>query len=437
MQKIAVIGAGYVGLVTATCLAEMGNRVICVDNDPKKLNALKKGVIPIYEPGLKELVLKNKRSKRLAFSHQIAEATRKSDIVFICVGTPARDNGEADLAAVEKVATQIGKALNGYKVIVGKSTVPAETGEHIRRTIQLSNPKKFPFDVVSNPEFLREGQAISDTFKPDRIVLGLDSTRAEKIMRALYAPIKAPIVVTNIPTAEIIKHACNCFLATKISYINAVAQICERINADVEKVAEGMGLDKRIGRSFLNAGAGFGGYCFPKDLDAFIYMAGEKGYDFDLLKAVRAINAEQAKYLLRKIEKALWIVKGKTIGVLGLSFKPETDDIRNSIALDIVKALVAAGAKVKAYDPKAMGKAKAALPRITYCASAYEACRDSHCLVVLTEWKEFAQLDMAKVRRLLCQPLVIDGRNMFDPAAMKKLGFVYKCVGREWVNDEE
>jgi UDPglucose 6-dehydrogenase len=431
VQKVAVIGAGYVGLVTATCLAELGNRVICVDSDRKKLEGLKKGVVPIYEPGLAELIAANRKAKRLCFSNSIKEATGDSDIVFICVGTPARDTGAADLAAVEKVATEIAKSLNGYKVIVGKSTVPAETGEHIKRTIGLNNPKGYEFDVVSNPEFLREGQAVKDTLSPDRIVLGLDSPRAERVMRQLYSSIKAPLLITNIPTAEIIKHACNCFLATKISYINAISQICERINADVEKVAEGMGLDKRIGRAFLNAGAGFGGYCFPKDLDAFIYMAQQKGYEFSLLKAVRQINTDQAKFLYSKIEEALWNIPGKTIAVLGVSFKPETDDIRNSISLDIVRRLIGAGASVKVYDPKAMKKAKACAPEAAYCRSAYDACRGSDCLLILTEWKEFSALELAKVKKLLNQPLVIDGRNMFDPARMKKAGFVYKCIGRE------
>lgn len=430
MQKIAVVGAGYVGLVTAACLAEIGNRVICIDSDPAKLAALAKGKMPIYEPGLAELVAGNRRAKRLTFTDSIRDAVKKSDIVFICVGTPARTDGGADLAAVENVATEIASALNGYKVIVGKSTVPAETGARIRRTIGLNNPGGYEFDVVSNPEFLREGQAISDTFHPDRIVLGLDSKRAEAIMRRLYAPIKAPIVVTNIPTAEIIKHACNCFLATKISYINAIAQICERINADVESVAEGMGLDKRIGRAFLNAGAGFGGYCFPKDLDAFIFMAEQKGYDFGLLKEVRRINGDQARFLLKKIEDTLWNIKGKTIGVLGISFKPETDDIRNSISMELMKALCAAGARVQAYDPQAMAKARKSLSGVTYCANAYAAARGAHCLLILTEWKEFTQLDLGKVKNLLNQPLVIDGRNMFDPEKMRKLGFVYNCMGR-------
>ena len=430
MQKVAVIGAGYVGLVTAVCLAELGNRVICIDNDTRKINSLKKGVMPIYEPGLKELVQKNRKAGKLQFIHSIGEATKKSDIIFICVGTPARADGGADLIAVEKVASLIAKAMNGYKLIVGKSTVPAETGMHIKQTISLNNPKRYDFDVVSNPEFLREGQAIHDTLHPDRIVIGVDSKRAETAMRRLYAPIKAPIVVTNIPTAEIIKHACNCFLSTKISFANALAQICERINADVEKVAEGMGLDKRIGRAFLNAGAGFGGYCFPKDLDAFIHLAQVKGYDFELLKAVRKINIEQKKLILKKVEDALWIVKEKTIGVLGLSFKPETDDTRNSISLEIIRELIASGAKVRAFDPQAMDKAKAELKGVKYCRSAYEAAKGSDCLLVMTEWDEFRSLDLKKLKTLLRQPVVIDGRNMFDPAHMKRNGLVYKCVGR-------
>lgn len=430
MQKIGVIGTGYVGLVTAVCLAELGNRVICVDNDRTKLDNLRKGVSPIYEPGLEELLARNMRAGRISFSHSIAEATRKSDIVFICVGTPTSASGAADLSAVAKVATEIARAMKSYKIIVGKSTVPAQTGERIRQTVSMITQGRVEFDVVSNPEFLREGQAINDTFKPDRIVIGVESGRAEKAMRQLYKPIKAPVVVTNIPTAEIIKHACNSFLSTKISYINAIAAICERIGADVEQVAQGMGLDKRIGRQFLNAGAGFGGYCFPKDLDAFIHLAGMHGYDFSLLKAVRGINEGQLKILYKKIEEALWIVKDKTVAVLGLSFKPETDDIRNSIAIELVQMLRHAGATVRCCDPQAMDKAAQVLKKVSFCKDAYQAVRNADCVVLVTEWEVFKNMDLARVRKLVRQPVFIDGRNVFDPAAMKKLGFVYSCFGR-------
>jgi UDPglucose 6-dehydrogenase len=430
MEKVGVIGAGYVGLVTAVCLSDLGNKVICVDNDKKKIERLKKGVIPIYEPGLKELLLKNVKNKRIIFSSSIKEATEKSHIIFICVGTPPKDDGSADLSDMEKVALEIARSMKEYKIIVEKSTVPAETGEKIKHTIKMNKKLDLSFDVVSNPEFLREGQAIHDSMHPDRIVLGLESKRAELAMRELFKPIKAPVVVTNIQTAEIIKHASNSFLATKISFINAVARICEKVGADVEKVAEAMGYDKRIGRSFLNAGAGFGGSCFPKDLDAFIYLSQQKGYDFELLKIVRRINQEQKKLVVKKVEESLWIIKDKTIAVLGLSFKPDTDDIRCSVAIDVVKSLQQAGAKIKAYDPQAMQRAASELDSVKFCKGVYEAIKDSDCLLIMTEWDEFLQLDLAKIKKLLRQPVIVDGRNIFDPAKMKNLGFVYKSFGR-------
>lgn len=430
MQKVAVIGTGYVGLVTAVCLAEIGNKVVCVDNNRKKIEDLKKGIIPIYEPGLKEVFLKNKKNKKLEFTHSIKEATVKSTVIFICVNTPARSDGSADLSAVQKVALDIARAVEGYKVIVEKSTVPAETGEKIKRTIEMNNPHNVKFDVVSNPEFLREGSAVLDSFHPDRIVVGVESKQAEEIMRKLYKPLKAPVIVTNIETAEIIKHACNSFLATKISFINALSNICEKVGADVKQVALAMGLDKRIGQAFLNAGAGFGGSCFPKDIDAFIHLAETKGYDFDLLKAVRKINEGQKNLVIKKIEEALWIIKDKTIGVLGLSFKPDTDDIRRSVAVDIIRILKQLGAKIKAYDPKAMAKAKQELSGIKYCKTAYEVASGSDCLLIMTEWEEFTDLDLQKVKRLLLQPVIIDARNIFNPVKMKKLGFLYKCIGR-------
>jgi len=430
MYKVGVIGTGYVGLVTAACLADLGNQVICVDNDRKKLENLKKGIIPIYEPGLEALISKNKRAKRIVFSNSIKEAAGKSEIIFICVGTPANADGGADLSAVEKVAADIARAMKEYKVIVGKSTVPARTGARIKQTIEMITRGKVDFDVVSNPEFLREGQAIRDTLRPERIVIGVETKRAEEIMRKLYSAIKSPILVTNIPTAEIIKHACNSFLATKISYINALANICEKIGADVEKVAQGMGLDKRIGRQFLNAGAGFGGYCFPKDLDAFVHLAQEHGCDFELLKAVRKINDQQKKFLLKKIEDALWIIKDKTIGVLGLSFKPQTDDIRNSVSIAMIKLLQANGARIKVYDPQAMKKAEKELKGVNFARNSYAAALNSDCLLIMTEWPEFKKLDLKKIKKLLRQPVIIDGRNLFDPVLMKKAGFIYKCIGR-------
>lgn len=430
MKHIGVIGTGYVGLVTAACLAELGNRVICADNDKQKIAKLKKGAVPFFEPGLDEILAKNRKARRLVFTSTIRDVTRLSEIIFICVGTPSRPDGSADLSAVEKVASEIARAMTEYKIIVEKSTVPAETGIKIRKTIEMASGPNASFDVVSNPEFLREGQAIPDAMHPDRIVLGVESKRAEEVMRELYRPLKAPVIVCNIETAEIIKHASNSFLATKISFINAVAQLCERVGADVKRVAEAMGLDKRIGRAFLNAGAGYGGSCFPKDVDAFIHLAHTKGYDFEILKAVRKVNEDQKRLLFKKIEEALWIMKDKTIGVLGLSFKPDTDDVRNSVSIEMIRMLQQAGAKVRAYDPKAMGRAKSELTSVTFCRNAYETAKDSHCLLFMSEWGEFTALDWDRVKKLLRQPIIVDGRNMFDPLQMTELGFVYLCIGR-------
>ncbi|MDD5258641.1 MAG: UDP-glucose/GDP-mannose dehydrogenase family protein [bacterium] len=430
-MRICVIGTGYVGLVTGTCLADLGNQVICVDNNQEKINMLKKGKMPIYEPGLAELVVKNTKEKRLEFTTKIKEGVEQSQIIFISVNTPPKEDGEADLSFVETVTAEIAVHMREYKIIVEKSTVPVETGEKIMQTIKLYNTHKTGFDVVSNPEFLREGSAIKDTMHPDRIVLGVSSKRAEKIMRELYRPLKAPIIVTDIKSSEIIKHASNSFLAMKISFANAVANICDRVGADVEKVAEGMGYDKRIGREFLNAGVGFGGSCFPKDLAAFIYIAKKSGYDFELLRAVQKINEQQKKLLLQKIEESLWVLKNKTIGVLGLAFKPETDDLRFAPAIDIIKSLQAEGAKIKAYDPIAMSKARKVLPGVKYGQNAYEVAKGSDLLVIVTDWNEFKELDLGRIKKLLKTPIIVDGRNIYDPAKMKKLGFIYKSIGRK------
>ncbi len=430
MQRIGIIGCGYVGLVTAACLADAGSSVLCADSDKRKIAKLKSEGVPFYEPGLDELVLKNHKAKRLRFTSSTTEVVKGSDIIFICVGTPSRSDGSADLTAVEKVATDIAHAMDAYKIIVEKSTVPAETGARIRKTIEMAGRGKTEFDVVSNPEFLREGQAIHDTMHPDRIVLGVESKRAEKTLRALYAPLRAPVIVCNIATAEIIKHACNSFLATKISFINAIARICELVDADVLKVAEAMGLDKRIGPAFLNAGAGYGGSCFPKDVDAFIHLADQKGYDFELAKAVRKINTDQRTLLLKKIEEVLWNVKGKTVAVLGLSFKPDTDDLRNSVALDVVRALQEMGALVRAYDPKAVPKAKTELKSVRFTKDAYDAAKGSHCLLLMTEWAEFRDLDLGRIHKLMKQPVIVDARNFFDPETVKARGFAYRGIGR-------
>lgn len=430
-MNISIIGCGYVGLVSGACFAELGNKVLCADNDAKKTASLKKGIIPIYEPGLEELININVKNKRLFFTSDIKEAVSASDIIFIAVGTPPLDNGEADLTCIENVARDIAENMRGYRLIVEKSTVPVETGKWVKHTIETYVKSKIQFDVASNPEFLREGQAIRDFMHPDRIVLGVESRKAKDILVNLYKPLNAPIVVTDIKSAELIKHASNSFLAVKISFINAVSQICEKVGADVVEVARGMGLDKRIGSAFLNAGVGYGGSCFPKDLDAFISISEKTGYNFELLKAVRHINQQQRALILKKLKDILWIIKDKTIGVLGLSFKPDTDDVRSAPAIDIIKDLEAQGAKIKVYDPQAMRKAKQILKKVKFCNDSYSACEGSDCLLVLTEWDEFKGLDFTRIKKLLKRPLIVDGRNIYDLEAMKKTGFTYVSVGRK------
>jgi len=428
-MNVAIIGSGYVGLVTGTCLAEVGNKVICVDNDDKKIKILKKDKIPIYEPGLDKLVRKNS-DKNLFFITSVKEAVDKCEVIFIAVNTPPKKNGEADLCYVEAVSCEVAKYMKSYKVIVEKSTVPVETGKWIKRTIELNLKKGVEFDVVSNPEFLREGSAVEDFMYPDRIVIGVESKRAEKIMKELYKPFKAPIIITDRESAEIIKHASNSFLSLKISYINAIANICELVGADVKKVAEGMGLDKRIGRAFLDAGAGFGGSCFPKDLSAFIRIAEKVGYNFELLKMVEAINIEQKNLMVKKIEEMLWNINGKTVGILGLSFKPNTDDMRNAPSIDIIRMLQKEGANIKAYDPQAIDRAKPLIKDIQYCKDAYEVADKSDALLLITEWDEFKSLDFKKIKGLMKTPIIVDGRNMFDSEKLMAMGFMYRGVGR-------
>ncbi|MBI5150696.1 MAG: UDP-glucose/GDP-mannose dehydrogenase family protein [Candidatus Omnitrophica bacterium] len=437
-MKIAVIGSGYVGLVTGVCLAHIGHRVICVDNNREKVKSLKQGRIPIYEPGLEDLLKKYLKNKRLSFAVSIAEATRKSTAIFIAVGTPSKKDGEADLTYVEHVARDIARAMDSYKLIVEKSTVPADTGQRIKRTIRMNLPGKFckgndvtlDFDVASNPEFLREGCAVADFMNPDRVVIGVESAKAERILREMYAPLKPHMVVTDINSAELIKHASNSFLATKISFINAVSRICERLGADVLKVAEGMGFDKRIGRKFLDAGIGYGGSCFPKDVDAFIRLSEKSGYHFNLLKEVRQVNEEQKTFFLRLIEDKLWIVKKKTIGVLGLAFKPDTDDMRNAPSLDIIQALQREGARVKVYDPQAMPNARKALKNVVCCKDPYALAKGCDCLLLLTEWDEFRKLDFGKIKKLMDHAILFDGRNLYHDRDLHALGFEYYGVGR-------
>lgn len=429
-MRIAVVGCGYVGLVSGSCFANLGHSVTCVDIDTHKIALLKKGIIPIYEPGLEELIRENVKRKSLGFTSDLKSAVRQSEVIFIAVGTPPKANGEADLSFVENVARTIAKEIHSYKLIVEKSTVPVQTGEWIRQTLLRHAKRGVAFDVASNPEFLREGSAVSDFMNPDRIILGVESKRAKDILLDLYQPLKSNIVVTDIKSAEIIKHASNSFLAAKISFINAISRICDLAKADVEQVAIGMGLDRRIGKDFLNAGIGFGGFCFPKDLAAFIRIAEKLGYDFELLKAVQKINDDQKEFFVKKIEEAIWNINSKTIGVLGLSFKPNTDDMRYAPSVDILSALQSHGAQIKVYDPHAMGRAKGILKDVVFCKDSYSVCKGSDCLVILTEWNEFKELDLKKVKKLLSQPVIIDGRNIYDPKKMKALGFRYFSIGR-------
>jgi UDPglucose 6-dehydrogenase len=430
MVKISIVGTGYVGLVTGACFAEVGHSVVCVDNDPAKVQLLQGGGLPIYEPGLGEIVQRNVAAGRLRFTNEIAAGVQHAEVVFIAVPTPPRPDGSVDMSFVERVAREIAGAMTEYKIVVDKSTVPVHTGEKVTETIRRYNKHKVEVDVVSNPEFLREGCAVEDLMKPDRVVLGVGSDRPVAKMKEIYAPFLAPIIVTDIQSAEMIKHACNSFLALKISYINALSVLCEASGANVEHVAHGMGLDRRIGRAFLNAGLGYGGSCFPKDISAFVHIAHELGYDFHLLQEVQRINAAQIERFLRKIHDTLWIVKDKTIAVLGLSFKPNTDDVRLSPALDVVRALQQEGAKVRAYDPQAMDKAREVLPDIEYCRDAYEAATGADAVVLCTEWDEFRQLDLERLRGLMPHPILLDGRNVFDPHQMAKLGYLYKSIGR-------
>ncbi len=437
-MNIAIIGSGYVGLVTGVCLAHIGHHVVCVDNNPDKIKKLNAGIVPIYEPGLEDLMRKYRQMKRLAFSTSVGEATKKASVIFIAVGTPSKKNGDADLSYIEAVAREIAKNMDSYKLLVEKSTVPAQTGDRIVRTIKLNLPAKYrkgnkcliDFDVASNPEFLREGSAIEDFMHPDRIVIGVESSRAEKLLKEIYQPLKAKIVVTNVATAEMIKHASNSFLATKISFINSVSQVCDRVGADVLKVAEGMGYDKRIGRAFLNAGIGYGGSCFPKDVDAFVRLSEKSGYDFKLLRSVREINEDQKASFIRLIEDKVWNIKDKTIAVWGLAFKADTDDMRRAASIDIIEALQAEGAAIQAYDPKAMDNARHELKKVKFCKDAYAAAKGADALLLLTEWDEFRQLDLAKVGKGMRQMIIFDGRNFFDPQVFTDLGFEYHGIGR-------
>ncbi len=429
-MKIAIIGSGHVGLVTGACFADLGNEVVCMDQDVDKIRLLSHGEIPFFEPGLKELVQKNLRKGRLSFTSNLKEAIEFSKIIFLCVGTPPKENGEADLTAIEHVADAMAPFLDGYRLIVEKSTVPVETGLYLYKMIKQNSRKKIKFDIASNPEFLREGTAIFDFFNPDRIVIGVENKRGKNLLLELYKSFKVPIVVTDIRSAEIIKHASNSFLATKISFINLVSQICAKVGADVEKVAEGIGTDRRIGKSFLKAGVGFGGSCFPKDLQAFIRIGEKLNISCNFLKEVFEINNYQKDCFINLLRSVLKKFEGKTLAVLGLAFKPDTDDMRFAPSIDIIKQLQSEGAKIKAYDPYAVEEAKKVIRGIKYVKNAYEACKGADAVLILTEWREFKEIDLDRVKRDLKQPIVVDGRNIYEPEEMKKNGFKYFSIGR-------
>jgi len=431
-MDISIIGSGYVGLVTGACFADVGHNVISVDNDEAKVKTLQAGRVPIYEPGLEEIIHRNVSAHRLRFSSSVREGVDNSQIVFIAVPTPPQPNGEVDLSFIERVSREIADVLTDYRVIVDKSTVPVKTGERVAETIKRYNRSGAKFDVVSNPEFLREGCAIHDLMHPDRIVIGAQSQHAVDLMKKVYEPFMAPILVTDINSAELIKHAANSFLALKISYINAISAICQVSGADVEKVADGIGMDRRIGRQFLNAGIGYGGSCFPKDVAAFIHISDRLGVPFTLLKEVQRINALQKERFLKLIRDTLWVLREKKIAVWGLTFKPDTDDVRSSVAIELVDAMLREGAHVSVYDPKGMEKARElkAVADAKFAASALEAVDGAEALVIATEWPEFANVDLAAVKQRMTTPIVFDGRNLLNPETMGELGFHYHSIGR-------
>ena len=427
-MNLAIVGSGYVGLVTGTCFADVGHNVICVDNDLKKVHQLQDGHIPIYEPGLEDLIKKNVAAGRLTFTSSIGDAVAASKVIFIAVPTPPQPDGSVDLSFVEGVAREIAVHIKEYRIVVDKSTVPVKTGEKVAQTIARCNPNA-DIDVVSNPEFLREGSAVEDLMKPDRIVVGVSSDRAIPAMKEIYEPFNAPIMFTDLNSAELIKHAANSFLALKISYINAVAAICEASGANVERVADGMGADKRIGRAFLNAGIGYGGSCFPKDISAFIRISRELGYEFTLLEEVERINRDQKERFLKKIREALWVLRQKKIGVLGLAFKGNTDDVRSSVAISVVQQLLAEGAEVRAYDPQAMEKARPLVPQCKMVSKPEEVAEGADAILVLTEWNEFKTLPWATIKKSMLSPLLFDGRNLLSREEMKAAGFQYTGIG--------
>jgi UDPglucose 6-dehydrogenase len=436
-MNVCVIGTGYVGLVTGACFAEFGCQVICADVDAGKVAALRQGQMPIYEPGLEDLVVRNVTQGRLTFTTDTAEAVRASLIVFIAVPTPPREDGSTDLSAVEEVAREIGRAMDGYKVVVNKSTVPVGSAEKVRGWIEEELPRggrQRRFSVASNPEFLREGAAIADFMRPDRVVIGADDEEATAILKSLYRPlylIETPIVLTSVVSAELTKYAANAYLATKVSFINEFANLCEAVGADVHDISRAIGLDRRIGSKFLHPGPGFGGSCFPKDTRSVAHFARAVESPLRIVEAVVAVNESQQRRMVEKISALLdGDLEGRSIGALGLSFKPETDDMRDAPSLSILRGLIELGARVRAYDPQAMANARKLLPDVILCENAYEVCEGADALVVLTEWNQFRMLDLERVRSLMRQPLVADLRNIYDPVAMRDAGFSYVCVGR-------
>ncbi len=431
-MKIAVLGTGYVGLVAGACLAESGNEVVCVDRDAAKIRMLRRGKMPIYEPGLEEVVRRNTHERRLAFSTTLQKAVRDSTLIFIAVGTPQGEDGSADLQQVLAVAKDVAKAMNGYKVIVDKSTVPVGTSARVRDVIRRETTH--PFSVVSNPEFMKQGAAVDDFMKPDRVVIGAEDPRAEELMRELYAPFTrtgAPIMVMDCASAELTKYAANAMLATRVSFMNEVANLCELVGADVDQVRRAVGSDRRIGASFLFPGIGYGGSCFPKDVKAMIHFAAEKDYEFKILRAVEGVNASQKTRLVAKMRDHFGSLKGKTIGVWGLAFKPRTDDMREAPAIPLIEGLLAAGAKVHAYDPEASKNAKGIFgSRVTFPTKSYDALKGADALAIVTEWNEFRRPDFERMRTLMRSPVIFDGRNLFEPAEMKQHGFTYYSIGR-------
>ena len=433
-MKIAVIGTGYVGLVTAAGLAEFGHEVIGADKVSDKVRRIAQGDVPIFEPGLDKLLAANLKRGNLHFSDDLSRTIQAADVIFVCVGTPPQDDGSADMSQIEEVSRMIAENLNGYKVIVEKSTVPVKTSLWIKRIISLYKRSDVAFDVASNPEFLREGSAVPDFLNPDRIIIGVESDRAREMMVKIYERAKDRILVTNIDTAELIKHASNSFLALKISYINLIANLCEKTEADVGQVAKGMGLDPRIGGLFLRAGLGYGGSCFPKDIKAMTKIGEDLGVNMNLLREADRINSDRIRVFMEKVKKALWILKDKTIAVLGLSFKPETDDIREAPSIKVIKELLTEGASVRLYDPEAAANMKEVFPegsaRVAYCRTPYEATSAANALLLITDWDEFQKLDWAKIRQSMANPIIVDGRNIFDPQALRAKGFEYYSIGR-------